>query len=92
MEANKERMQLVEKLFDQALKMRISRMARKYDPALVFNLWVQIAKIGEVKLDFSRWRWEPDLTITAALDCLDNYCTELESLLRERQIKRRKQI
>ena len=41
MEETAESLQLVEKLFDQALKMKISQLARKYDPNLVFELWLK---------------------------------------------------
>jgi len=46
MERTAESLQLVEKLFDQALKIKISQLARKYDPNLVFDLWAQIATNG----------------------------------------------
>jgi hypothetical protein len=49
MEGTAESLQLVEKLFDQAVKMKISQLARKNDPKLVFDLWAQIATNGESK-------------------------------------------
>lgn len=76
---------MVEKLFDHALKTRISQMARKHDPDLVLRLWAQVARIGEAKSFFCKWRWRPEMTIQEALDGLDETCTGLETLLRERR-------
>ena len=87
MENITERIQLLEKLFDQAVRMKLSQLARKNDPDLIFKLWTQIVKIDEIKTYFRKWVWKPDLTITEALDCLDDYCSGLEVLLRKRQGK-----
>jgi hypothetical protein len=44
-------------------------------------------KIDGIKTYFRKWIWKPDLTIMEALDCLDDYCSGLEALLRQRQGK-----
>jgi hypothetical protein len=72
MEGTTQNLQLVEKVFDQALKMKISQLARKYDPNLVFELWAQIAANGGRKAYFRRWKWKPDMTLTEAFSSLDN--------------------
>jgi hypothetical protein len=87
MRSTEERMQLVENLFDQALKGKISQLARKYDPNLVFELWTQIVKTDGIKTHYRKWLWKPDLTIMEALDCLDDYGSGLEALLRKRQAR-----
>jgi hypothetical protein len=85
-----ERLQLVDKLFEQALKMKISQLAKKYDSNLIFELWNQIVKLDGIKAHFRKWIWKPDLTIMEALDCLDEYGSGLEALLRKRQAKEKK--
>lgn len=84
MEFTPERNRLVEKMFDAALKEKINQLARKYDHSLVFELWTRMAKTGCIKPYFCKWRWTPDMAITEAIDCLDDYCKGLENLLQER--------
>jgi len=85
MEFTPERDRLVEKIFDAALKEKMNQLARKYDHALVFELWTRMAKTGCIKPYFCKWRWKPNMTITEAIDCLDDYFTGLEALLQKRQ-------
>jgi hypothetical protein len=87
MEGAAQNLQLVEKLFDQALKMKISQLARKYDPNFVFELWAQIATNGGRKAYFSKWKWKPDMTLTEAFSSLADYLSGLEELLQKRQAK-----
>lgn len=84
MEATQEKMLLVERLFDQALKMKISQLARKYDPNLVVELWIQIAKNGGGKDYFNKWKWKPDMTLAQAFSSLDDYLNGLQELLQKR--------
>ena len=81
MEFTPERGRLVEKMFDAALKEKMNQLAGKYDPGLVFELWTQMAKIGCIKPIFCKWRWKPNMTLSKAIDCLDDYCNGLENLL-----------
>ena len=90
MGAPEARMDLVEKLFAQALKMKISQLARKYDPNLVFELWTQIVKIDGIKSCSRKWIWKSDLTVMEAVDCLDDYCSGLDASLRKRQAEESK--
>ncbi len=85
MDFTPERGRLVEKMFDAALKEKMNQLTRKYDHDLVFKLWTRMAKTGCIKPYFCKWRWRPNLTITEAIDCLDDYFTGLEALLRKRQ-------
>ena len=87
MEGASQNLQLVEKLFDLALKMKISQLARIYDPNLVFEPWARIATNGGRKAYFRRWKWKPDMTLTEAFSSLDNYLNRLQELLQKRQAK-----
>ncbi len=84
MEFTPERGRLVEKMFDAALKEKINQLARKGDSGLVFDLWTRMAKTGCIKPYFCKWRWKPNMTISEAIDCLDDYCNGLETLLQKR--------
>ena len=84
MEFTPVRGRVVEKMFDAAMKEKMNQLARKYDPSLVFELWTRIAKNGCIKPYFCKWRWKPDMTISEAIDCLDDYWSGLENLLQMR--------
>jgi hypothetical protein len=92
MEAAKDRMQLVEKIFDQALKEKLSKLARTYDPDLVSQLWTQIAKNGEGKEYFSRWKRKPEMTVAETMSSLDDHLNWLQELLQKRQTQNVGQI
>jgi hypothetical protein len=92
MEETAESLQLVEKLFDQALKMKISQLARKYDPNLVFDLWAQIATKGGSKAYYRRWNWKPDMTLLEALRSLDDHLNGLQELLPKLQGRKVKKL
>ena len=79
--------QLVEKLFDQALKMKLSKLARKIDPSLVFELWTQLAQNGKIKDYFREWKWTPEMTLAEAFGSMDDYLNGLQELLEKRQAK-----
>ena len=85
MQFTPERDRLVEKMFDAALKEKMNQLARKYGHDLVFKLWTRIAKAGCIKPYFCKWRWKPDMTITEAIDCFDDYCNGLEAQLQKHQ-------
>jgi hypothetical protein len=78
------RKDLLDKMFDAAMKERFSELARKYDSGLVFEVWTQIAKGGGVKKYFRKGEWEPQMTIEQALALLDDYCDLIESLIQKR--------
>jgi hypothetical protein len=92
MGATKDRMQLVERIFEQALKERLSKLARKYDPNLVYQLWSQIAKNGEGRDYFSRWKWKADMTVAETMSSLDDHLNWLQQLLQKRQAQNAGQI
>ena len=92
MEETAESLQLVEKLFDQALKMKISQLARKYDPNLVFDLWAQIAATGGSKAYYRKWNWKPDMTLLEALSSLDDHLNGLQELLPKLQGRKVKKL
>ncbi len=85
MELSPERGRIIQKMFDAALKEKINQLTRKYDYALILELWTGLAKTGCVKSYFCKWRWNPNMTIMEAMDCLDDYFTGLEALLQKRQ-------
>ena len=80
-----ERMHLVEKLFDQALKRKLSQLARKYDPDLVFDLWTRIAKDKDGWDYFNGWKWKPDMTLEETFASLDDYLNGLHALLEKHE-------
>ncbi len=88
--SNAERIALIKNLFDHALKIEISKLARKYDPDLVFKLWVQMTKINKKNARIDKWRWKPDMTLMEAIDRLDDCCSALETLIQRRQAKNTK--
>ncbi len=91
MKRDAERIALIKNLFDQALKVKISKLARKYDEDLVFRLWAQMAKINtKKKSKIDQWIWKPDMTLMEAMDHLDDCCSALETLIQKRQAKNNK--
>ena len=80
---------LVDKMFDAALKEKMNQLARKYDLELVLELWRRMVKNEGLKPYFCKWRWNPNMTISEAIDCLEDYCIGLEAQLRERQANQR---
>jgi hypothetical protein len=74
---------LLEKLFDQALKRKLSQLARTSDP----NLCSQIASNEVDREYFSRWKWRPDMTVKETLGSLDDYLNGLKGLLQNRQAR-----
>jgi len=78
MEFTAERSRVIERMFDAALKAKMDQWARKYDYGLIFDFWAWIVKTGCLKTFFCKWKWRPNMTLTEAIDCLDDY---LESLL-----------
>ena len=85
MELTIQRIRLIEKMFDAALKEKMNQLARKYDYGVVFELWRRMAKTGCIKPYFCKWRWKPSMTIGEAMGCLDDYFDGLEVLLEKRQ-------
>ena len=85
MQPNIEKNQLLEKMFLAGLKMKLSQLARKYDYDLVFKLWRQLVRTDGVKTYFCKWRWNPDITLREALECLDDYFTGVDGLLQRLQ-------
>ena len=71
------------RLIDAAMKERFFQLARKYDPRLVFEIWTPTVKAGGVRAYFGKDEWEQTMTVEQVLNCLDDYCSSIESLLRE---------
>ena len=70
-------------MFEAALKEKYNELARKHDPALLFGIWTQLLKGGGGQGRFPEKEWDPKMTIEQALDCLDDYCNRIESLIWE---------
>ena len=79
------RKKILEKMFEVALKEKFSELARKYDPGLLFEIWTQLLKGGGIQGRFPEKEWDQKMTIEQALDCLDDYCTSIESMIRKSQ-------
>ena len=77
------RKKIIDKIFEAALKEKFFRLARKYDPKLVFEIWTQIIRGGGVQGRFPKKEWDQKMTIEQALDCLDGYCKSIGSLIRK---------
>ncbi len=77
-------------MFEAALKEKLSQLARKYNPELVLEIWTRILKAGGVKACLGNGGYDQKMTIAQALDCLDDYCKSIESLIRPRQDGERK--
>jgi len=75
------RMYLVEKLFEQGLKRKLSQLSREYDPKLVFEVWAQITKTNGGRDYFGGWKWMPDMTLEETLTSLDEYLNGLNAVL-----------
>jgi hypothetical protein len=78
------RKDLIDKMFDAALKEKFSQLARKYDWDLLVDIWAEISKNGGVIKYFAKGEWEPKMTIDQALDRLEEYCHSVESLIQKR--------
>lgn len=74
---------VIDKMCDAALKERFSQLARKYDPELLLEIWAGMVKAGEARVCLGKAKWDQKMTIEQALDCLDDYCTSIESLIRK---------
>ncbi len=73
MEPVHNRMKLVETLFDQALKRKLSQWARGYAPTPVFKLWIQKLKKMGGREYFKGWKWTPDMTVRETIRSLEDY-------------------
>jgi hypothetical protein len=78
------RKDLMNKMFDAALKERFSQLGRKYDWDLVLEIWAHIIRNGGVKACLGKEEWASNMTLEQALDLLDEYCQAIESLIQER--------
>ena len=80
---NDSRKKVIAKMFEAALKERLSQLARKYDPELLFEIWTRIVEAGGVMVCLGNGEWNEKMTIEQALGCLDEYCIQIESLIRK---------
>ena len=78
------RKNLLDKMFDAAVKEKFSQLAREYDSRLVLEVWTQIIKGGGVKKYFRKGEWKPEMTLEQALSLLDEYYNSIESLIQKR--------
>ena len=78
------RKNLLDKMFDAAMKEKFSQLSRKYNCELVLEIWTQIVKGGGVRKYFGKGEWETEMTVQQALLLLDEYCNSVESLIQER--------
>jgi hypothetical protein len=87
MEKDMERERLISKMFDAALKEKFFQFYRKYNPKLVFEAWLRIAKDEGVRIYFARWAWTQTITIDQALKQMDDYLSFIESSLQEAELR-----
>jgi hypothetical protein len=76
------RKRLVEMMFETLLKQRFSQFSRKYGRGPVVHTWAEIVKGGGIKAFLSKREWNSHMKIIDVLDCLDDYCDSVESMIR----------
>ncbi len=72
-------LQLVEATLDQ----KLSRLARKYSDEIIVQTLHQIRMNGEEDEFLRTCGWEPEMTLTEALRCLQEYCDFVEMMVRK---------
>jgi hypothetical protein len=92
MGATEGRMNLVEKLFEQAFKRKLAQLAREYDLDLVLRVRTHIARNKGGQECFSGWKWTPDMTVKETIGSLDDCLNGLPALLQKHQDQNTKGI
>jgi len=72
---------LIQKMFEAAVKERFAQLAKKYDPDLVFNAWVNFVK-KELEPFPRELKWKGEMTLAEALSSLETCFREIEEYLR----------
>jgi len=78
------RKKLMDKMFDAALKEKLSQLARKYDRELILEIWTEMVKEGGMKNFFGKGEWETSMSLEQALECVDQFGDFIESLIQKR--------
>ncbi len=76
------RKRLVERMFEALLTQRFSQFSRKYGQGPVVQTWAEVVKGVGVKAFLSERDWNSHAKIIDVLDCLDDYCDSVESMIR----------
>ncbi len=69
------------KLLEAAIQHHFSQLAEKYGVELVIEIWYEIRKSERDVAFFEVCGWKPEMTVTEALRCLQDYVDFVESVL-----------
>lgn len=75
------RKRMVEMMFEALLNQRFSQFAKKYGQGPVVRTWAERVKGGGIKAFLSELEWNSHTKIIDILDCLDDYCDSVESMI-----------
>ncbi len=75
------RKELLEMMFEALLKKRFSQFAKKYGRGPVVHTWAEIVKGGGIKAFLGEREWGSHAKIIDVLDCLDDYCDSVGSMI-----------
>ncbi len=74
---NDSRKRIVDKMFQAAMKEKLSKLARKYDSGILLKVWARLSNGEGIEARF-RDEWNEKMTIEQALDALEKYCSLVE--------------
>ena len=73
---------LIQKMFETAVKELFAQLAKKYDPALVFQTWVNFVKKEFQPLP-RELEWKEGMTLAEALHSLGNHFKAIEEYIKK---------
>lgn len=74
---NDSRKRIVDKMFQAAMREKLSKLARKYDSGILLKVWARLSNGQGTEARF-RDEWNEKMTIEQALDALEKYCNLVE--------------
>lgn len=72
---------LIRKMLEAAVKERFAQLAKKYDPDLVFNAWVNFVK-KELEPFPQKLKWKGEMTLAEALSSLEGHFKPIEEYIK----------
>jgi hypothetical protein len=75
------RQRMVEMMFTALLNRRFSQFTKKYGHGPVIRTWEEKIKAGGIGTFLSEREWNSHTKIIDILDCLDDYCDSVESMI-----------
>ncbi len=74
---NDSRKRIVDKMFQAAMREKLSRLARKYDSDVLLKVWARLSNGEGIEARFKE-KWNEKMTIEQALDALEQYFNSVE--------------